>query len=107
MDQALAWIESITTSYSPVMLFFIITLAVVAGLVILALGFRLYHTMKSVKRYDEACKQVDAIQEKLEELHKQALASHAEIFSLQQTIYQRNNEILELKKQLLEVTKKT
>ena len=94
--------EALTSGYTPVQLLGLMTLAMLLALLLIALAVRVVHTMSSVRRYDEAYEQVKRIETQLEEITR----THAkECFDLEQMIFERNNEILDLKNKLLQANR--
>jgi len=90
------------------------------AMILIALLYRFFRTFSAVKKYDAACQQVEAIESKLAEMNthvkeleeefekelSKAIETHnQESFELQQIIFERNSEILDLKNQLLRLTK--
>jgi uncharacterized protein HemX len=105
-----------TTSFSLVETLGLMTVAMGIALILIAVGYRMIKTMTVLRKYDEAVEKVQLIEAKTQEL--QALLTKAEIeyqrdlaelthlhskecFDLQQVIFERNGEVLELKNKLL------
>lgn len=90
----------------------LMTLAFMLALVLIALGVRFTRILASARAFDEAVEKVQRIEQQLEDMTRSAESmqqaydrsiadikdTHAkEIFALQQTIFERNSEILSLK----------
>ena len=106
--------------YSPAELIGFMTISVVLALVLIATGARTIRGLLSAREYELAMRRVEDIEAKLQQALEDAHAMQddyeramadmkeeqaREIFSLQQTIFERNSEILDLKTDLLELSK--
>lgn len=97
-----------------------LTVAMITALLVIALSFRIVRIIASIRHYEGACQQVALIEEKLKDMQEYIRTleqdfekntfdlkqKHAkERFELQQTIFTRNSEIIELKHKLSELSK--
>lgn len=116
MSSTLNTAQNITTHYTTMETLGLMTLAMVIALILIALAYRLMKTMSIIGKYDEAVEKVKLIESKVEEL--QLLLTKAEIeyqrdlaeltqqhskecFELQQLVFERNGEVIDLKNKLL------
>ncbi len=100
MSATLPAAESWTTTYTLPQTLGLMTGAMVIALVLIALGYRLIKTMVAVREFEAACDKVRQIEDKIEEITK----AHAQqCFDYEEIIFERNNEIIDLKNKLLQV----
>lgn len=116
-------IENLTQSaqgYSAAHLIGFMTMSLMLAMVLIALGVRTIRAMLSAQEYEQAMRRVEEIEQKLHQAIEDAEAMREdyeramtdmkeehdrEVFSLQQAIFERNSEILDLKTDLLELSK--
>jgi len=106
--------------YTAAQLIGFMTVSMVLALVLIAVAVRTVRAMLSAREYELAMKRMEDIEQKLHEAMEDAETmqveyekamddlkeEHArEVFTLQQTIFERNSEILDLKTDLLELSK--
>ena len=120
MNDLTSAIKDSALPYSGWALMGMITVAFVASLFITGFLYRAIRTISAVKQYDAACAQVKSIEEKLTEMSNYADAMQRdfdkklaeakeeyarELFEVQQIIFERNSEILDLKNKLIQMSK--
>lgn len=106
-------------NYSALALMGFMTVAVMIALVLIALSVRVVRSLMSAKAYEQALEKVDEIEQQLQDMitlaqdkqkeYDEALTTlrdvHArEVFTLQQTVFERNSEIIDLKTELQKIT---
>ena len=109
-------------AYSPITLLGFLTVSLLLALVVIAMFARAFRAYGAAKDYQEAIDKMDVIEQQFKTLMEAQAAQqqeyeknlcdlrdrHAkEIFALQQTIFERNSEIIDLKTDLLEMSKHT
>ncbi len=89
---------AIANSYSAPELLGLMTLSLIIALLLIGFATRLVKTMSAVRNYEVACEKLKEIEIKLEEMTR----AHAkECFDLEQIIFDRNNELIDIKNKLL------
>ncbi len=106
--------------YPAVSLIGFMTVALVLALVIIGLGARFLRSVAALKDYDASLEKIRSIEATVEQmtaamrevemdyeksLAEEKAANAREVFALQQTIFERNSELLTLKTTLLEMKK--
>ncbi len=104
--------------YPAVGLIGFMTVSLMLALILIGLGVRFIRTISALKSYDAALEKIRSIEDQLADMtaamhevemdYERSLAEEKsahdrEVFSLQQTIFDRNAEILTLKTELLDL----
>jgi|GEM_PF-4565324 len=95
------------------------TVALIGALLIIALTFRIISTVTMLRQYEAACEQVALIEARLKEMQEYVQSLEQEFekdmnelkqqhtkerFDLQQMVFTRNSEILDLQNTLIELS---
>jgi hypothetical protein len=107
------------TNYPGVTLLGFMTVALMMALILIGLTVRVIRGLGAAKSYEAAMRQIESIEAKLADMTDEMEASlreydaslrdekdsnAREVFALQQTIFERNAEILQLKTDILEMS---
>lgn len=118
MGEIAGTIQAGTAGYSVVALLGFMTVSLMMALILIGLGVRFLRTLSALKEYDAALENIRRIEDNLAQmtaamrevekdyeksLAEEKAAHERAVFSLQQTIFERNSEILSLKTRLLEI----
>ena len=113
MNDIITAIKDAIAAYPAASLMGMMLAAVVGALLLIAFGYRMIRAMSAVRQYDDACDKVKEIEEKVAAMQQEFCKDLADMkeeyaresFELQQIIFERNAEILDLKNRLIQKSK--